>query len=110
MNFNKCTTLMQDVNKGKPCMQGSEVCGNSVFPAQFFCKPNFSKKEKSGSVLPMTQQTQTTSEGPTGLVFAQQAYRCVEVLRKLGTKRKLEPERRWRKSKMRRSHSFPQIQ
>ena len=34
----------------------------------------------------MTQQTQRTSEGPMGLVVAQQAYRGVEVLRDLGTK------------------------
>ena len=51
------------------------------------CESRCQKKECS--VLPMTQQTQRTSEGPTGLVVAQQAYRGVEVLRKLGTKRKL---------------------
>ena len=51
------------------------------------CESRYQKQECS--VLPVTQQTQRTSEGPTGLVVAQQAYRCVEVLRKLGTKMKL---------------------
>ena len=51
------------------------------------CESRYQKKECS--VLPMTQQTQRTSVGPMGLVVAQQAYRCVEVLRKLGTKLKL---------------------
>ena len=46
-------------------------------------------QKKECSVLPTTQQKQRTSEGPTGLVVAQQAYRGVEVLRKLGTKMKL---------------------
>ena len=51
------------------------------------CESRYQKKECS--VLPMTQQTQRTSVGPTGLVLAQQAYRGVEELGKLGTKRKL---------------------
>ena len=51
------------------------------------CESRYQKKECS--VLPMIQQTQRTSVGPMGLVVAQQPYRCVEVLRKLGTKMKL---------------------
>ena len=54
------------------------------------CESRYDKKECS--VLPMTQQTQRNSEGPMGLVVAQQAYRGVEILRDLGTKMMLTRE------------------
>lgn len=43
-NWNKCITLMEDVNKRGSEGLGQGVYRNSVLSAWFFCKPNVYKK------------------------------------------------------------------